>query len=62
MERGAVMASRVRLFALTSSNLTGAEQAEAFRRALKRIVNLSRRPGPFIARVSARGFVTLIEQ
>ncbi|MDP1570379.1 MAG: hypothetical protein Q8L86_10270 [Vicinamibacterales bacterium] len=59
IELEAVMAGRVRLFVLTAGKLNGAEQAESFVRALTRILRLARRPGPFIATVTAGGHVTI---
>jgi hypothetical protein len=59
-ERDALRAARLRVFALSSGNLPGADQAAAFVRALPRIRRFARRPGPFIARVTATGAVALI--
>lgn len=59
IEREALHASRLRVFALSSGNLSGADQAAAFVRALPKIRRFARRPGPFIARVTATGAVAL---
>lgn len=50
----------LRVFALTSGNLTGDEQARAFVRALPKIRRLAGLKGPFIARVLASGTASLI--
>jgi hypothetical protein len=44
----ALLASTTRVFALPSSNLTGPEMAERYERNLNRIVQRSRRPGPYV--------------
>ncbi len=54
-------AARLRVFALTSGNLTGAEQGAAFVRALGKMRRVARRPGPYIARVTRNGAVDIIE-
>lgn len=45
---GALRASTLRVFALTNANITGTEMAARFRANLHRIVQRSRRPGPFV--------------
>jgi hypothetical protein len=57
LERDALIAAKLRVFALSSGNLSGADQAAALVRALGRIRRLARQPGPFIARVTATGGV-----
>jgi hypothetical protein len=59
LERDALEAAGLKVFALSSGNLPGAEQAAAFVRALPKIRRLARMPGPFIARVTATGAVAL---
>ena len=62
LELQALKASGLRVFCLTSGNLSGAEQAEAFAGAVKRIVRIARgKAGPFVARVTASSDVELIE-
>ncbi len=60
LEFQAMTRAGLRVFALTSGNLSGEEQGEAFVRALKRIRRLAARPGPYIARVTRYGAVDLI--
>lgn len=60
LEQQAYLNARLRVFALTSANLTGEEQAAAFVRALAKIRRLSRRRGPFIAKVTAGGIVQVV--
>jgi predicted nuclease of predicted toxin-antitoxin system len=60
LEREALRAAGLRVFALSSGNLPGSEQARAFVRALPRIRRLAGTPGPFIARVTATGGVALV--
>lgn len=60
LERQAMEAALLRVFALTAGNLSGEDQAAAFVRALPRIRRLARLPGPFIARVTATGAVARI--
>ena len=55
--RQALETAKLRVFALSAGNLSGADQAAAFVRALPRIRRLSKLPGPFIARVTATGAV-----
>jgi len=59
LERTALTAAGLKVFALSSGNLPGEAQAAAFVRALPRIRRLARTPGPFIARVTATGAVDL---
>ena len=61
IERQAMEAARLKVFALSSGNLPGADQAAAFVRALPKIQRLARTSGPFIARVTATGAVALTE-
>jgi hypothetical protein len=60
IEMDALMASGLRVFALTAGNLSGADQASAFVRALRRIHRFAQMRGPFVARVTATGRVTLV--
>jgi hypothetical protein len=60
LERRAIEDAGLRVFALSAGNLSGAEQAAAFVRALPRIRTLARQPGPFIARVTAAGATDLL--
>lgn len=59
IERHALAAARLRVFALSAGNLSGEHQAAAFVRALPKIRRLAKKPGPFIARVTATGAVDL---
>jgi predicted nuclease of predicted toxin-antitoxin system len=59
LERQALTAARLRVFALSAGNLSGEDQAKAFVRALPKIRRLAQTPGPFIARVTATGAVDL---
>lgn len=61
LEREAYKNSRARVFTLTCANLTGQQQAEALVRALPKIRRLSKRQGPFIARVTAAGAVEILK-
>jgi hypothetical protein len=61
LETGALMAAGVKAFILTSGNLRADEQAEAFRIALPKMLELcAQHPGPFIARVTRTGDVAII--
>jgi len=60
LEQQAYLNARLRVFALTSANLTGEEQAAAFVRALGKIRRLARKRGPFIAKVTAGGVVQVV--
>jgi len=60
LEHEAVLAGRVRLFILTAGGMNSREQADCFRRAVRRILRHSQQPGPFIATISASGAVTRI--
>ena len=62
LEKRALMAAGLRVFALTAGELTFEAQADAFVRGLRRIVRVSKLPGPYIALVTASGFVRLIER
>jgi predicted nuclease of predicted toxin-antitoxin system len=56
----ALRASQARVFVLTVGNLRGTEIAAVFLAALPRIVKiLQSRPGPFVARVSRSGQITV---
>ena len=59
IEREALQAAGLKVFALSSGNLPGADQAAAFVRALPKIRRFARARGPFIARVTATGAVAL---
>ena len=61
LEQQAYMNAGLRVFALTSANLTGPEQAGAFVRALRKIRKLATRRGPFIAKVTASGAVQILK-
>lgn len=63
LESGALLTAGVRAFILSSGNLRGGEQAEAFVRALPAMVKIcASRPGPFIARVTRSGDVAIITE
>ncbi len=60
LEIAALRASKARVFVLTAGNLRGAEIAAVFLIALPRIFKvLHSVPGPFVARVSHSGRVTV---
>ena len=60
LEIAALRASRARVFVLTAGNLRGIEIAAVFLLALPRMLKvLHSRPGPFVARVSRSGQITL---
>ena len=60
LEIAALRASKARVFVLTSGNLRGVEIAAVFVTALPRINKvLHSLPGPFVARVSQSGRVTI---
>jgi hypothetical protein len=60
LEFAALRASKARVFVLTAGNLRGIEIAEVFLTALPEISKaLYSLPGPFIARVSQSGHVTI---
>ena len=60
LEIAALRASRARVFVLTAGNLRGFEIASVFRLALPRICRvLHLKAGPFVARVSQSGHVTI---
>jgi predicted nuclease of predicted toxin-antitoxin system len=60
LEIAALRASNARVFVLTAGNLRGAEIAEVFVSALPEICKtLHHHPGPFLARVSKSGQVTI---
>ena len=62
LEKQALMASGLRVFALTAGELTIDAQANAFVRGLRRIVRISKQSGPYIALVTASGSVNLVER
>ena len=63
LETNALLAARVRAFILSSGNLRGEEQAEAFVRALPAILKVcAQRSGPLIARVTRSGDVAIIRE
>jgi predicted nuclease of predicted toxin-antitoxin system len=60
LEIAALRASNARVFVLTAGNLRGIEIAAVFLAALPRICKvLHSQPGPFVARVSQSGHVTI---
>ena len=60
LEIAALRASKARVFVLTAGNLRGIEIAEAFLAAIPRICRvLHTLSGPFVARVSQSGHVTI---
>ena len=59
LELAAILAARLRVFALTSAQLGGAQQAQAFAAAAKKMRRVSRQRGPFIGFVSPSGAVTV---
>ena len=60
LEIAALRASSARVFVLTAGNLRGTEIAAVFKTALPRICRmLSSSPGPFVAKVSRSGQVTI---
>ena len=60
LEIGALRASKARVFVLTAGNLRGIDIATVFLTALPRICTvLHSLPGPFVARVSQSGHVTI---
>ena len=60
LEIAALRASNARVFVLTAGNLRGIEIAAVFLGALPRIHRILRsRPGPFVARISQSGHVTV---
>jgi len=60
LEVSALRASKARVFVLTAGNLRGVEIAAVFLAALPQICKvLESHPGPFVARVSKSGKVTI---
>ncbi len=60
LEIAALRASNARVFVLTAGNLRGIEIAGVFLGALPRIEKVLRaRPGPFVARISRSGHITM---
>ncbi len=60
LEIAALRASNARVFVLTAGNLRGIEIAGVFLEALPRIEKVLRsRPGPFVARISRSGQITM---
>jgi predicted nuclease of predicted toxin-antitoxin system len=60
LEIAALRASKARVFVLTAGNLRGIEIAAVFVTALPRIFKvLHSLPGPFVARVSQSGHITI---
>ena len=60
LEIEALRASKARVFVLTAGNLRGVEIGAVFLAALPQICKvLQSRPGPFVARVSKSGKVTI---
>lgn len=62
LEKQALMAAGLRVFALTAGDLGTDAQVDAFMRGLRRIGRISRLPGPYIARVTAGGDVKIVER
>ncbi len=62
LEKQALMAAGLRVFALTAADLGTDAQVDAFLKGLRRISRISRLPGPYIARVTASGGVKLVER
>lgn len=62
LEKLALMAAGLRVFALTAGDIGTDAQVAAFVRGLRRIARISRLPGPFIARVTAGGDVKVVER
>lgn len=61
LERDALIAAGAMAFFLTSGNLTGADMAAGFERALPAMKRLyKKQPAPFIATITASGGVTLL--
>ena len=62
LEIAALCASGARVFVLTAGNLRGVEIAAVFVAALPRIIRILRaHPGPFLARITTAGQVTLTQ-
>jgi len=60
LEKEALKASKARVFVLTAGNLRGIDIATAFSTALPEIAKiLGSHPGPFVARVSRLGTITI---
>jgi hypothetical protein len=60
-ERTAFVSAKVKAFVLTSTQLHGAEMAEAFVKALPRMKRLiDKYPAPFLGRISRNGKVALL--
>jgi predicted nuclease of predicted toxin-antitoxin system len=60
LEIAALRANKARVFVLTAGNLRGVEIAAVFETALPRICKVLRtRPGPFVARVSKSGRISI---
>ncbi len=55
------MDAGVKAFFLTTADLSGSEQAAVLVKALPKIRRLCRRPGPFIARITAAGNVAVLK-
>lgn len=62
LEKQALMAAGLRVFALTAADLGTDAQVDAFLKGLRRIGRISRLPGPYIARVTASGDVKIVER
>ncbi len=62
LEKRALMAAGLRVFALTAADLGTDAQVDAFLKGLRRIGRISRLPGPYIARVTASGDVKIVER
>lgn len=60
-QRQILLSAGVRAFVLSSANMTGAEMAQAYRRAAMRMLRMaSSEKRPFVARVGRSGEVTIL--
>lgn len=62
IEMQALVGARVRAFVLTAGTLTGADQAEVFRKALPKMCRIAQKTKPpFVANITASGHVQLLD-
>lgn len=62
IERGALVAARVRAFALTQQDITGPEMAELFQRVLPGMTNRAiSQPAPFIYTITRSGHFSRVK-